>query len=72
MAVTPEQRRNRGIPPLVWIVLALVAAWMIWWFFVQDGGQQSSRGIETPVDRPTQEQRFEQPEGGASPATPPS
>lgn len=43
---TPSGKPGKRVPPLVWIILAIMGAWIVWWFVQGDG----VRG--TPSDLP--------------------
>lgn len=47
---TPSGKPGKRIPPLVWIVLAILGAWIVWWFIEAD----DVRG--TPSDLPAMPQ----------------
>ncbi len=59
----PPRKRSRSIPPLVWIVLALLLAWLVIALMQRQGADRTPQGGSTPA----------QAEGASiMPATPPS
>jgi hypothetical protein len=62
------RKAKRGIPPLVWIILALLAAWLVW-AMVQRGGEQATpQGGSHPVQEEGPSVMPATPPRGAAPA----
>lgn len=51
---TPSGKPGKRVPALVWIVLAIMAAWIVWWFVEADGlrGTPSDLGPMPVSDDP--------------------
>jgi hypothetical protein len=45
----PELPRKRGVPPLVWIVLAILVAWIAIWAFRHDWTHRTPHGGAVPA-----------------------
>lgn len=68
---SPEQRRAaRKIPPLVWIVLALLVAWLVVALVQWGGTHRTPQGGETPMQAEGPSVMPAAPPSGAAPGTP--
>lgn len=60
---------RRGVPPLVWIVIGLLAAWIAWTFIARGETHVTPQGGTMPQPRPEQAYMPPAPANGTAPAT---
>jgi biopolymer transport protein ExbD len=67
----PEPRKaTRNIPPLVWIVLALLVAWFVIAMVQRKGADHTPQGGSTPAQAEGTSVMPPAPANGSAPATP--
>lgn len=67
---TPPRKATRNIPPLVWIVLAILVAWFVVAMMQRKGADHTPQGGSTPAQAEGTSVMPAAPANGSAPATP--